>query len=99
MESEESDIFPIAEIDGEETWQEAIAREMRSVFGLENAQILGEVGEIKKDNQSIHFYLIKSEQVDIKNAKWITENELLEKIKDEETKKIFQKALKEINNQ
>ena len=65
--------FPKGKVEEGETWQEAAVREIREETGIEEAEILGEVGEIKFTDKSgtepvkksVHFYLIKTNQKEI----------------------------------
>lgn len=84
--------FPKGKVEEGETWQEAAVREIREETGIEEAEILGEVGEIKFTDKSgdeplkknVHFYLVKTNQTQtkvsegthIKEIKWMTEEEI-----------------------
>lgn len=66
--------FPKGKVEEGETWQEAAVREIREETGIEEAEILGEVGEIRFTDKStdipikksVHFYLIRTKQTQIK---------------------------------
>ena len=101
--------FLKTKIEEEETWQEAIARKVRSALGIEKAEITGEIGEAKFTSKnegknikkSVHFYLIKTEQkdfelekeTDIKEAKWVDEKEVVDSLDYLNLKDIFRKSL------
>lgn len=65
--------FPKGKIEEGETWQEAAVREIQEETGISDAEVLGEVGEIKFTDKSgtepikknVHFYLIKANQAAI----------------------------------
>jgi N utilization substance protein B len=65
--------FPKGEVNEGETWQEAAVREIQEETGINEAEILGEIGEIKFTDKSkeepikksVHFYLIKTNQVEV----------------------------------
>lgn len=65
--------FPKGANEEGETWQETAVREIQEETGVKEAEILGEIGEIKFTDKSgeepikksVHFYLIKTNQTEI----------------------------------
>ena len=101
--------FPKGKVDEPETWQEAAVREIREETGIEEAEILGELGEVKFTDKSgdspikktIHFYLIKTEQehtspepIKVLEAKFMNEADLRAKIGYPNLIELIDKAVK-----
>lgn len=106
--------FPKGAVEEGETWQEAAVREIREETGIEEAQILGEIGEIRFTDKSketpikknVHFYLIRTEQVETKvtpgahidEVKWMNKDEAMASFDYENLNDLFRKSLEEIKH-
>jgi len=104
--------FPKGKVEEGETWQEAAVREIQEETGITEAEILGEVGEIKFTDKSgeevikksVHFYLIRTTQVNtiinpeahIKEIKWVEEGEVLNHLDYPNLVDLFKKAVEDI---
>ncbi|MDD5732065.1 MAG: NUDIX domain-containing protein [Patescibacteria group bacterium] len=106
--------FPKGEVEEGETWQEAAVREIQEETGIKEAEILGEIGEIKYTDKSketaikksVHFYLVKTDQVDIKTksddqthikeVRWVEKDEVLKMLSYDNLIDLFKKAVEEI---
>lgn len=104
--------FPKGKVEEGETWQETAAREIQEETGISEAEILGEVGEIKYTDKSmgettkktVHFYLVKTSQektmptpgAHIKEAKWMEKEDVIKSLDYPNLVDLFEKALEEI---
>jgi len=104
--------FLQTKIQEEETWQEAIVRKIKKETNIEEAKVISEIGEIKLTDKNteppikknICFYLIKTEQKEIKlkegssfkELEWMEEKKVLKNLEKENLKNIFKKALQNI---
>ena len=105
-------VFPRGKVEENETWQETAAREIKEETGIDEAEVLGEIGEIKYTDKSedpqikksTHFYLVKTEKEeikkeeskDVKSAEWFPEEEVAGALGYPNLVDIFKKALEEI---
>lgn len=107
--------FPKGKVEENETWQEAAVREIQEETGIKEAEILGEIGEIKFTDKSgeepikksVHFYLIKTNQIEItekpiesahiKEVKWMEKEEVLNSLGYDNLADLFKKAIEEVD--
>lgn len=104
--------FPKGKVEEGETWQEAAVREIQEETGISEAEILGEVGEVRFTDKSgdeaikknVHFYLVKTDQKEtvvdpkahVKEIAWMREEDALNSLGYPNLADLFKKATEDI---